>query len=404
MGGDCSPRKGKSFWQSTSPYRRKLLQAWPLLLLPFCYLYIVRNNINTQSPTPDVWKVAVSTEKYPVINREKVLGEDQICGAGRLHQPWKENEQPPPENAALIPSDEISCPNSATLRNLTITKSRKKLTLFLIYYENIKLLAEQIDSWLQWPDELRQQYEFLLIDDGSQVGTRAMDLIWPNRDYLLKRLSLEVYEIEQDLIWNIGGARNLAATVVTTDYLVLSDLDLMVDAPVAQYLLTLQQQAETKEQQKEEGSPPSMLVFNSFDRLKPNGKDHKPHPAVMLSSKKLYWAIGGCDEDFVGNYGHTDVHFFHRARLTPGVQVVSTGKTMQNEGIPPIREVPDTNVCPQWAQATVCDHLPQDLVRRKRPRSIPPNGKLFRSKTTGEKPWSNEYLRFSFRKAILQPP
>ena len=42
-----------------------------------------------------------------------------------------------------------------------------------------------------------------------------------------------------------------------------------------------------------------------------------------------YWRVGGCDEDFVGNYGHTDVHFWHRVGLLPqGTLVTQTHKDL----------------------------------------------------------------------------
>lgn len=347
-------------------------------------------------PVVNEWQSAVSSGEYPVLEREHVLSEFPLCGALRLDPAWKEKQQQ--KEPRLLPND--PCPNAANLQKLPKEEgksSKKKLTLFMIYYENIPLLSEQIDSWLAWPDEIRRQMDFLIIDDGSQVGARAMDLIWPHRDYLLSRLDLEVYEVEQDLSWNIGGARNLAAAVAKTEYLFLSDVDLLVDAPTATFLLTLLQEAETTTT-----TTSAMTVFNLFDRLRSDKVTHKPHPAVMLSSKKLYWAIGGCDEDFVGNYGHTDVHFFYRAGLTEGVRVVGVEKRMKQEGIPPIREI-DEGTCPAWAKPT-CDQLPRELTKRKRTRNTKANAVLFGDKKKKKKTWSNEYLRFGFHKAILQPP
>ena len=54
-----------------------------------------------------------------------------------------------------------------------------------------------------------------------------------------------------------------------------------------------------------------------FNRIVPNNpkhiKHHQMHPAVCLIRKEDYWNIGGCEEDLVGHYGHTDPIFWYRA-------------------------------------------------------------------------------------------
>ena len=61
----------------------------------------------------------------------------------------------------------------------------------------------------------------------------------------------------------------------------------------------------------------SIFAFK-FNRTVPDDDNHiknnKLHPAVCLIRKEDYWKIGGCDEDFVGNYGQTDPHFWYRAK------------------------------------------------------------------------------------------
>ena len=62
----------------------------------------------------------------------------------------------------------------------------------------------------------------------------------------------------------------------------------------------------------------SKTIFR-FNRRNPDGT-FKVHWGVMFLSSDAYWAVGGCDEDFVGHYGGTDVHFFHRVRIHPEIR------------------------------------------------------------------------------------
>ena len=379
-----------------------------------------------------VWKDAAETGMYPVLHRDHVLSETPLCGAGRLAQGWTPRTGGSPQ---LIPNTDCSTfpliQTKQTANGSEPDDTNDKLTLFLIYYENIPLLSKQIDSWLQWPLSLRRRYRFLLIDDGSRVGSRAMDLVWPHREWLLKQqeIDLQVYQIEQDLGWNIGGARNLAAHVVTTDYMVLSDCDMSIPASTAEYLLGLRDQAKEavgveatrsgSNGGKDNGG--KHLIFGRFRRLKLGPEQvFKPHPAIMLSSRETYWRIGGCDEDFVGRYGHTDVHFFWRAERTDGVKILNQDDVMKDRGIDPILAMDDDDeTCVGWAQAT-CERLKGGLAggtttgsggvnatdvipKRKRSKEVAPNRRLYQKKTKEEIPWSNEYLRFSWNKAKMEP-
>ena len=52
-------------------------------------------------------------------------------------------------------------------------------------------------------------------------------------------------------------------------------------------------------------------MAHKFNRRRPDGTTGK-HPAVTVIDAEAYWICGGCDEDFCGRYGFTDVHFWKR--------------------------------------------------------------------------------------------
>jgi hypothetical protein len=109
------------------------------------------------------------------------------------------------------------------------------------------------------------------------------------------------------------------------------------------------------------------------------------HPATMLTSRSSYWRVGGCDEDFVGNYGFTDVHFAARLRQTPGCQRISS-------------ERPIMKHVANFTDAMALEPAPP-LIHLERVHSshdIAANKAILRKKFQGQLPWSTDYLRFSW--------
>ena len=113
-----------------------------------------------------------------------------------------------------------------------IIKRKKLSTFFIIYYNNVDYLAQQLDSWMQLAE--RDKIQFLIVDDGSANGNRAVDFL-KNQSSL--QLDIQVYEIDQDLVWNIGGARNLGFWVAPTEWVFLSDSDILVRPNTMAYVM-----------------------------------------------------------------------------------------------------------------------------------------------------------------------
>lgn len=174
----------------------------------------------------------------------------------------------------------------------------KKITINLSFYNQHKVLVDQVESWKSWPKEIRDQFSFCIVDDCSKISA----------DEVLSGISLEdidlsIYRVKEDLYCNIAGVRNLAAQQCKTEWMVILDMDTFVSEELAESMLKLPKAR-------------SGVCFK-FNRRVPNNPNHpknnQPHPAVCLLRVEDYWNVGGCEEDLVGHYGWTDPSFWWRS-------------------------------------------------------------------------------------------
>lgn len=171
------------------------------------------------------------------------------------------------------------------------------LTYVVAYYDNPLMLAEQYRLWASYPDDLKAQIEVVIVDDASPRWP-ALDVHRPDG---LPRL--RIYRVAVDVPWHQDGARNLGAFVAKGSWLFLTDMDHMLPAESLRSILAIKNKSR----------------IYTFGRIEPDGtptrnKDGelKPHINTYALTKKLYWEIGGYDEDFCGMYG-TDGMFRTRA-------------------------------------------------------------------------------------------
>ncbi len=226
------------------------------------------------------------------------------------------------------------------------------LTLILTYYNQGEMLKRQLKVWEGYPAELRREMQFLIVDDCSKVPAR--DVIGPAP----KGLNLAIYRILEDKYCNIGGARNLGTQVAESEWMVHTDVDIIIPAGAAREMLSLARKNERK--------------IYKFNRRFTDTGVMKIHPGTMLLTRTLYWEIGGCDEDFVGNYGQTDIHFFHRAK-----------------------DVAETEVC----QDIMMEHYGAGETEGIDRSKLEPNRLLFEEKKkTGA--WSKDFLRFTWERQL----
>jgi glycosyltransferase involved in cell wall biosynthesis len=149
-------------------------------------------------------------------------------------------------------------------------------------------LDRQIALWRQYPDPLRQATEFVVVDDGSQPPLQALPAPSGSSD----GLALTLARIQQDIPWNMPGARNLGALLARGRWLLFHDLDHFL--PAASLQLLLQHQSAL------EGG-----TLYRFARME-DGEAINSHINSFLCARDAFWRAGGYDEDFAGHYGHED--------------------------------------------------------------------------------------------------
>ena len=178
----------------------------------------------------------------------------------------------------------------------------KLITINLSYYNQPKeIILKHINYWNSFEKNIKRKFTFFIIDDNSKIPINEV-----LKDVYIKYLDLHLYRVNEDLKYNIGGVRNLGAKECNTEWYVILDMDTLISNEMAKNLIELAENNINKN-----------LAFKFNRKVLDNEKHikhNKIHPAVCLIEKKKYWEIGGCDEDFVGNYGWTDPHFWWKAK------------------------------------------------------------------------------------------
>ena len=223
-----------------------------------------------------------------------------------------------PEAELLRPNE--ACPGRIDSVHRVPKRASEILTIGYLYYRDAKALAEKVEYWKTFDESLLAKTHFLVVDDGSPPDEAAAP-VSPARKSKARKVSpkarppqvveagaagsaarVTVVAIDQDLVWNIAGARNLIFAVAPTDVVLLMDMDYGVPSGLVVWAL---------------GQVPSVarscVVLGGFPRdfrfeheRRASRHTGKRHPGVQLMSRRAYWHVGGNDEDLVGHYGHTD--------------------------------------------------------------------------------------------------
>ncbi|RYY69013.1 hypothetical protein EON63_24180 [archaeon] len=181
--------------------------------------------------------------------------------------------------------------------------------------------------------------------------------------------------IDERKEWNIGGGRNVGSFVSCAPYLLICDMDVYVGVPVLTRVLTMIKGTAFASS----ASSPVAYTWNRY--LEPDL--FKPHPAVMLMPRSLYWKVKGCDEDFVGHYGNTDVHFKYRARYFHHVALPVVDEILL------CRMSIITKPTPESSSQTNATVVP--LVK-----DITYNSHVFKQKKSGQVAWNATVVRFNW--------
>jgi hypothetical protein len=168
------------------------------------------------------------------------------------------------------------------------------------FYLNAGMLARQFEGWAAWPEEFKRRLEVIIVDDGSPEP--AVDVGRPQG-----LPALRIYRVLVDIPWHQHGSRNLGAHVAPAGWLLMTDMDHVLEAEAAEALFARLPKL----------NPEAIHTLDRIeaDTRKPtldrNGNP-KPHPNSFVLTRELYWRIGGYDEDLTGIYG-TDGFFRQRA-------------------------------------------------------------------------------------------
>ena len=172
------------------------------------------------------------------------------------------------------------------------------ITVNLSFYNQNDVLVKHVLGWKSWSKELKEKFSFCIIDDCSK--TKAVDVL---SEIDLSDLNLSIYRVQEDLVCNIAGVRNLSAQECKTEWRGILDMDTLISEELASSMIELCR-------------APKGSCFK-FNRRVPSNpyhpKNNQPHPAVCLLQLEDYWDVGGCEEDLVGHYGQTDPIFWYRA-------------------------------------------------------------------------------------------
>jgi hypothetical protein len=187
----------------------------------------------------------------------------------------------------------------------------EEVTLIIPYYRAPSMLEKQLEEICCYPGAIK----VVIVDDCSPEPAMAVF------DYLFMGENpddVRLYRIKDDLAWNREGARNLGAYLAETEWIIQIDTDHILPAACAEglfkvevdkkhwYLFPRYRVGGADETRKKDAIPDDQ----EYGRI-------KPHIDSYLCTKRMYWANGGYNEDYVGCLGGGGP-FLKRMRMVGG--------------------------------------------------------------------------------------
>ena len=229
-----------------------------------------------------------------------------------------------------------------------------KLTVVMTYYNQDKMLRKQIDNWNSYSKDLRDEVNFILVDDCSMKNSTE------DFDFSSCEFDLNVYRVTDDVYFNVPGAVNLGADKTQTEWFIKQDMDTIIPEETMSKLLELIESA------------PDKSIYKFY---RTNGTSisnaNKITPGQFMIRKDDFWSIGAWDEDFCEDYGMNDPAFFWRASQ-------------------------DNYVVHEGYDLHVDSDGESDIER-----DCFVNSELLEQKKSGKVDWSDDYIRFNWKQVEI---
>ncbi len=160
-----------------------------------------------------------------------------------------------------------------------------QITVVMTYFNNPEMMKIHLATWHTYPSKLRAMIQFIVVDDHSEVPLEIDEAV----------LNLTILRVDDDITWNLPGARNLGADYCKTDWFMITDTDMLLTAEMARRMLDLPRD-----------DPNVIYNMKHQDACM---LQHVGHSAnMMYLTKELFWKCWGYDEDFSGSYGGQEGH------------------------------------------------------------------------------------------------
>jgi hypothetical protein len=209
------------------------------------------------------------------------------------------------------------------------------LTILLVYYNDIRRLLKQFESWESFTSIDWSTIQLAIVDDGSaHSAQRVLQANYKTPGGIQERfpaLNIHAYAIEQDIVWNVGGVRNLGMYMSPTEWVLTYDIDNTLNEAMLQSVFDYVTQDEERKRRD--------LIRNSLPFIRLADNKTLPHPAHTIG------LLARSDEDFSGNYGLDDIHFFRRIGMEKRVVVKNSFRNSPFNGT--FAQIEDSG-CPLW--------------------------------------------------------
>lgn len=149
---------------------------------------------------------------------------------------------------------------------------------------NTNSLLDLLRFYASFSKEILEKIEFIIVDDHSPLLVKIPSTI---------NLNYRLFRIEDDIMWNQGGARNLGA-VHSVQKMILTDCDHYFPEKLLKMVLA--------------SRVPQNKLY-TFKRNDANGRVMIGHRNTFYTSKHVFFKAQGVDEEFCGNYGCEDIMF-----------------------------------------------------------------------------------------------